>query len=223
MKRLVLLFGICSSMLFTVNVSSQCCPAGPQGIQGPLGAQGPQGFQGATGPQGAQGVQGATGDQGPCCVPTVAFANVFNEDEQLIDTLGNPNDTVLFSNNNAVSSDFDISSISSTGEIRFLRTGVYSIEYTVEGLLNDFDFPVPIWTFGLFLNNGLIPGSVFGSFSLSPDIILTHTGGGVIISVNAGDLLTLKNTSTLPVSIVSSPLGSLFPTASASINIHQVQ
>lgn len=43
-------------------------PQGPQGIQGPTGAQGPQGIQGltgATGAQGPQGIQGLTGATGP--------------------------------------------------------------------------------------------------------------------------------------------------------------
>lgn len=234
-------------MLLSLNLSAQCCPEGPPGIQGPVGPQGlqgvagptgadgsigpqgpegPQGIQGAQGaqgPQGAEGAQGAQGPEGPCCPVVQAYANVYNEDAQTIAIFGNPGDTVLFNANNAVSIHFDLSLMSTTGEIRFLRSGTYSIEYTLEALLDDFNFPVPIWTFGLFLNNALVPGSVFGSFSFSPDIIMTHAGGEVIINVIAGDLITLKNTSTETVNIVASPLGSLFPTASASINIHQVQ
>ena len=40
-------------------------PSGPQGIQGPEADQGPQGDQGDQGPQGSTGTQGLQGDQGP--------------------------------------------------------------------------------------------------------------------------------------------------------------
>jgi hypothetical protein len=193
------------------------------GPQGPAGAIGPQGAQGTQGPQGPEGVQGPQGPQGPCCPSILAFANVYNNSSQLTGAFGDATDVVLFDSNNAVSAHFDLTSMSTTGEIRFLRSGIYSIEFTIEGLLDNFAFPVPIWTFGLFLDNILIPGSIFGSFSLSPDIIMTHAGGEVIIQVNAGQVLTLRNTSIEAVNIVGSPLGSALPTTPASVNIHQVQ
>jgi len=249
MKKTMFLLGLCSSLLVSLNVAAQCCPDCPPGVQGPRGLQGPAGVsgpkgptgsfgnagplgpqgndgvigpQGVSGPQGPQGVQGPQGSTGPCCPGIVSYANVYSTSSQILIPADGIASRVLFEANNAVTSDFDISLAGINGEILFLRNGTYSLQFSVEALLDIFEFPVSIWTFGLFLDDVIVPGSVFGSFSLSPDNIMTHAGGEVIVDVAAGQVLTLKNTSTLPVNLVASPLGSRFPTACASVNIHIV-
>lgn len=197
---------------------------GPQGVQGVAGTAGPQGAIGPQGVQGTIGPQGPVGPMGPCCPVTIPFANVFSNVDQVIAPAGNPGDIVLFNAANAVSaSAFDISAVGTTGQIVFLKNGIYSLDTLVEGLLADFPFPVPVWAFGLFLDGVFIPGSNFASFSLSPDIILTHAGAAVITQVNAGQVLTLQNTSTGTVDLRSSAVGSTVPITSAAINITLLQ
>jgi hypothetical protein len=156
---------------------------------------------------------------------------VYSADQQVLapgDIAGpTPGGTVTYTGVNSSTPDIDLSNIA-TGQIMFTKAGVYSIQYTIEGILADFDFPVPIWTFGLFLNGGTlpIPGSVFGTFSLTPDVIVSHAGGEVIIPVAAGDVLTLQNTSTTTVVIGGIPFpppGTVYDNIGVSICIHQVQ
>lgn len=224
MKKMFFLIGLCGALIGSSSLSAQCCPDCPPGAQGPRGIQGPAGFQGLDGPQGPQGIEGPQGPTGPCCATVTSYANVYTVVTQMVNTIGTPVDRVLFESNNSVSSDFDITLAPTLGEVLFLRDGTYSIEFTIEGILGDFNvFPVPIWTFGLFLDDVLVPGSIFGNFTSSTDNIMAHAGGEVIIPVKAGQVLTLKNTTALPVVLVSSPLGSLFPTACGSINIHAIR
>lgn len=194
---------------------------GSKGIDGPIG---PTGFQGPTGPEGAAGAQGLRGEQGPCGPANFGvYANVFTNLNQTINALGSLGDTVVFEANNAVSvSSIDISSAAITGDILFLESGIYSIYFTVEAILQVFKFPEPIWSFGLFLDNALLLTS-FASYSFSPVIPLTHTGGEVIVEIQAGQKISLKNTSQFACKLVGNPYGTLVPNTSASINIRQVE
>jgi Collagen triple helix repeat (20 copies) len=233
MRKYVLL-GAISTFLLSFQPQAQAqnegccctrcvCPSGPQGPAGPQGTQGvpgPQGNQGNVGPQGIQGVMGPVGPQGPCCqLPggSTTVANVYSVLDQSIPSGG----VVLFEAANVVSvSDFDVSLAPTTGAVTFLTTGVYHISWTVEGQLTPpFPAPVPAWSFTLYLDGAPIPGSTFSSFTLFPDEATTTAAGTVIVSVAAGQVLTLQSSSTLPVSIVSTIPGSLLPETSSSIVI----
>jgi hypothetical protein len=197
-------------------------PIGPQGSPGTIGLTGSVGPQGPVGPQGLtgpQGLQGLTGPQGPCC-PNIggrAVANVYS----LLDQDMASGQSVLFENMNAVTATaFDVSLAPITGDIIFLTTGTYLISWTVEGqLVPPFPDPVPAWSFTLFVDGSPILGSCFSGFTLFPDELTTVIGGGVIITVNAGQVLSLRNTATLPISILASTPGSFVPETSASILI----
>jgi len=211
----ITLLGICQ-----VEAQTSPCCSGAQGPQGPAGSQGPAGPQGLVGPQGPQGAQGP---EGPCCPGVTDYINVYSNQDQTVAAYSNPGSTVLFELANQVSSDFDISLAPTTGQITFLRKGIYELSFTVTGLLVAFPFPTPIWSFGLFLNGTLVPGSVFASFSLAPDIILTSAASSCIIQVNAGDVLTLRNTTLGAVNLISSAFGSAVPVNSSSLNATLIQ
>lgn len=235
MKKYLLLSAISACSFFfpqqaqTQNAGCCCqdciCPPGAQGPVGPQGSQGPvgpQGLQGVPGPQGAQGIQGTTGAQGPCCPGSSSSTlgtNVYSVMDQSIPSNG----VVLFESANVSSSAFNISLAPTTGQIAFLATGIYRISWTVEGQLTPpFPAPVPAWSFTLFLDGSPVPGSTFSSFTLFPDEATSTAAGTVIIAVTAGQVLTLQSSSTLPVSIISTIPGSLFPETSASIVIEQL-
>lgn len=183
-----------------------CCIQGPQGVPG---LQGPQGIQGVPGPQGIpgqMGVQGPQGLQGPpgicrpedcqgmdcrCCE---VYANVFSMVDQPLGPFGSPTDFVKFEQQNIVSADIDISSANLTGEISFLKSGIYSLSYSVEAsLLPPFPAPVPSWAFAMFKNGVMVPGSSFGGFNQSPDDDIENAAGQLIISLAAGDKIKLRN------------------------------
>lgn len=239
MKKLAFLAAF-SVTLFSLHVYGQppatccctecVCPQGPQGATGPAGAVGPQGsigltgatgVQGAIGPAGAIGPQGPVGPQGPCCSSSVnsAVLNLYS----LLDQSIAPGSVVAFENANATTPlAFDTSLASTTGEITFLSGGVFGITWNVEGQLTPpFPAPVPAWSFSLFLDGIPVSGACFSSFTLFPEELTTSAGGKVIISVAAGQVLTLQNTSTLPVSVVSGLPGSTIPVVSTALLIEK--
>lgn len=239
MRKKLTLAALLSMSLFSLNVygaTSDCCctscvcppgiqgPVGPQGnmgIQGNTGLQGTAGLQGLIGPQGLTGPQGPAGPQGPCCsnVVSTSMANVYS----LLDQTMASGEAVTFENTNAiVTADYDTSLTSTTGAITFLKAGIYSIGFTVEGQLTPpFPAPVPAWSFSLYLDGTPVPGGCFSSFTLFPDELTTTAAGTVIVQVNAGQVLTLQSTATLPVSIISNIPGSIIPVTSASLVIEQ--
>lgn len=216
-----------------------CCdcvgPQGPQGPQGVMGMQGPQGLQGVPGAQGVpghdgiQGVQGLQGVPGKdcdshhnpckCCE---SYANVFATLPQTVDAFGSPNDMVLFQGNNAVSlGDFDLSGMGSTGEIKFLKSGVFYINFSAEAKVQPpIPIPVPSFSFGLWINGVIVPGSVISGYTQAPADDTTQITSEVQISVMAGDVLKLRNASANPVLMAPNTVGIVFPVSVASININ---
>jgi len=239
MRKKISLLTTMGVMLFTLNTyaTNGCCctdcicpsapqgtvgAQGPAGVQGVIGAQGASGAQGAAGTQGPTGVQGPTGLVGPCCqTPTVVqpYASVYSVLDQSIPSGG----SVRFESAGAVTStSFDVSLAPTTGQITFLKSGIYSIFWLIQGQLTPpFPAPVPAWSLSLFLDGIPVPGSCFSAFTLFPEELTRTPTGTVIISVNAGQILTLQSTSTLPVSVISSVPGSLLPETSATIVIAQ--
>lgn len=209
------------------------CKEGPQGVPG---LQGPQGIQGVPGPQGNMGLtglQGPQGLQGPagkdceprppeekCCCDR--WANLFAIPPQLLQPFGQPNDTVVFQNQNAVSiGDFDLAMSSIDGSIKFLKSGIYYISWGAEAkVLPPIPSPTPSFSFGLWVNNLLVPGSVLSGYTQAPDDDTLHIDGDVIIQVNANDVLKLRNASSLNVSMNPNTIGIQFPVTIATVTIH---
>lgn len=202
-------------------------PAGPQGVagsngsdgqNGAPGAQGPQGLMGPQGPQGLQGVPGKDCDKECCCQ---RYANVYASVPQIIGSYSSSNDTVLFDQQNTVSSgDFDLSQMNISGDIKFLKHGVYHLQWQLQARVTPpVPNPVPSWSFGFWLNGILVPGSIYSGFTQAPGDDACHSTGDIQIEVQANDMLRLRNTSISSVNLNPLVTGSVFPITIASINI----
>ncbi len=212
-----------------------CCEQGPRGMPGPMGPQGVQGVpgvqgipgqEGMQGPQGLQGIQGVPGQDGKdcdCSQVDKPYANVYASVSQIVQPFNVPGvlDQVLFDKQNSVSlGDFDLSQMNASGDIKFLKHGIYHIQWILQARLSPpIPSPVPSWSFGLWKNLVLVPGSIFSGFTQAPDDDTAHSSGDVIIEVQAGDLLRLRNNSTSSVSIDPSMVGSVFPVTRATLSI----
>ncbi len=211
-----------------------CCIQGPQGVpglMGPQGAQGVPGVQGAMGAQGIQGVQGLQGPAGkdcecpekPCDCPQEPYANVYASVAQVVApyNAGAVSDQVLFDKQNAVSAvDFDLTQMGTTGDIKFLKHGIYHIQWQLQArIVPPVPDPVPSWSFGFWLNGVLVPGSIYSGFTQAPGDDACHSTGDIIIEVQANDLLRLRNTSVSAVNLNPNVTGSVFPITIASVNI----
>ena len=215
-----------------MNMNS-CCLQGPQGVPG---VQGPQGIQGVPGAQGAQGMQGVQGQQGIQGVPGKdcdcsqsgacnRFANVYASIAQVIGAYNTPTDTVILDKQNSVSSgDFDLTQMGITGDVKFLKHGIYHIQWQLQArVTSPVPNPVPSWSFGFWLNGILVPGSIYSGFTQAPGDDACHSTGDIIIEVKANDILRLRNTSISSVNLNPNVTGSVFPITIASINIECLQ
>lgn len=194
---------------------------GPSGSDGAQGVQGPAGPQGSMGPQGIQGLQGVPGKDCPeseCCD---RWANVYASLAQVIGAYNSPSDSVLFDQQNQVSvGDFDLSLMGSTGDVKFLKHGVYQIQWQLQArIVPPVPVPVPSWSFGLWVNGVLVPGSIYSGYTQAPGDDACHSTGDVIVEVKAGDMLRLRNTSVTAVNLNPNITGSVFPITIASLNI----
>jgi len=194
------------------------------GFQGAQGSQGPVGAIGPMGPQGVQGVQGVPGkdcEHGDDCNCCEAFANVFASVAQIVSAYNTANDRVLFDAQNAVSvGDFDLSQMSTTGDIKFLKHAIYHIQWQLQArIVPPVPSPVPSWSFGLWVNGVLVPGSIYSGYTQAPGDDACHSTGDIIIEVKAGDMMKLRNTSVSDVNLNPNVTGSVFPITIASLNI----
>jgi hypothetical protein len=160
-----------------------CCLQGPQGVQGVPGVQG---IPGQTGSQGPQGLQGQKGDPGRCDCEEhmLPYANVFSSKIQLIApyNVGQIGDQVLFESQNEVSAlDFDLTMMNSTGEIKFLKAGVYQLQWQAQAKITvPVPIPVPSWALSFWINSALVNGSVASGFTQAPGDDASHSCGEVI-------------------------------------------
>ena len=182
---------------FTV-VRGPMGPTGPQGARGPIGPQGPVGPVGPTGatgavgpigPQGPVGPVGATGPQGPAGTNDALYASIGE---------------VVVATGNQIPLTLDTETVDSTmsvidNEISFSETGIYLISYFSDGLVATGDFST-----SLYLNDTLITGE---------SIIFSDSDGAgsktILLSVSAGDTLSLYNTSATEATLSSASITAL--------------
>ncbi len=196
--------GQCASIAGSTGATGAAGATGPagatgtQGSQGVTGAQGAQGFQGATGATGAQdstGPQGSTGLQGPAGVTgatgltgaqgitgatgalSSAYAYIYNQSAQIV-----PIEADVAFDSNGVISGFVHAQLNSA--VITSNTGVYDISWIVACVQPN--------QFALFVNGGPVAGGVFGS---GPGT--QQNNGEVIVVLSAGDVLTLRNHSSI--------------------------
>lgn len=213
-----------------------CCIQGPQGVPGLMGPQGPQGVpgvQGAMGPAGIQGVQGLQGPPGVCnpedCTggggksACEVYCNIWAQPPQILGPFNAVNDTVLFQNQNAVSNaaDFDLSMIAINGDVKFLKAGAYRIAYGAEAKVSQpIPLPVPSFSFGLWKNGVLVPGSTISGYTQAPGDDTIQVNGEVMINVAANDMLRLRNASSNGIDMTPNIVGIVFPVTVATLNIN---
>lgn len=212
----------------------RCCgcqegPVGPAGLQGGQGIQGVPGAQGIMGPAGPQGPRGLQGPPGKDCEPRPdehccceAYANVYAAPPQLLQPFGNPGDAVLFQGQNAVTAaHFDLSMMGVDGSVKFLKSGVYYINWGAEAKVEPpIPEPTPSFSFALWLNNIIVPGSTLSGYTQAPNDDTLHISGEVLFHVNAGDVLKLRNASSVMVNMNPNTIGIQFPVTVASLVIH---
>ncbi len=216
------------------DYNRKCCESCD--CEGPIGPQGPRGPEGAMGPQGSQGPRGQMGPKGDpgVCSPEQcqgagsmceSYANVFASQPQLIDPYLGGVDYVKFDSQNAVAAaDFDLSMMNNTGDIKFLRHAIYHIAWQLQARVSPpVPSPTPSWSFGFWLNGNLVPGSIYSGFTQAPGDDACHSTGDIIIEVQAGDVLKLRNTSVSRISLNPNITGSVFPITIASVNIECVK
>jgi len=201
-------------------------PVGPQGPAGQQGLQGQPGQNGSMGPPGPQGNQGQQGPQGvpgdcvecPCNCDANEFAEVYSQvAQQLVASPGTnmPGGTVLFENTIVATAGFDASLAASAGQLKVFKAGWYDVAAGMTGTLNPIPAPLPVWTLSLFLNGAIVPGSTFSNVPLSPAQASNEITADTFVYCNAGDVLSLANTSGAPVFLSAPTLGTNSQTNSA--------
>lgn len=209
------------------------CQEGPQGAAGDQGVQGVQGVpgaQGIPGPSGAQGPRGPQGAPGKDCDPRPdekcncceSYANVWAQPPQILGPNGAANDAVLFQFQNAVvAADFDLSMMAVDGSVKFLKAGVYRINYGAEAKVSQpIPVPVPSYSFGLWKQNVLVPGSTISGYTQAPGDDTLQITGEVMIDIAANDVIKLRNASSNGVDMTPNTVGIVFPVTVATLNIN---
>jgi len=199
---------------------------GPQGLQGVSGINGqpgsigPQGLQGIPGPQGLQGLQGIAGQScdNTCC--DRAYLSIYSLINQTIGSGQAASFEVIYLN----SGDFDLTNSATSGKVKFLKHGIYELNWGFDGLLQPpYPFPVPAWGLSIYLNGVPQPVSSSGSCSISPDDICTHDSATYISEFKANDVITLVNISNMPLAAISNPFGLISPVAAVRLNLNLIK
>ena len=184
-------------------------PPGPQGPVGATGPPGPQGPVGATGPPGLQGSVGATGPPGPqgpvgATGPAVAsnYGYIYNTGSQSIPTEGD----IPFSTNGAL---LGITHSVGTGPITIENEGTYAVWFIINGEVAN--------QFALFQNGVVVPGSIYGTVGTSES-----NAGMTMISAAAGDILRVRNHTSIGSVILDNTVGGSQTNISASIMIIRI-
>jgi hypothetical protein len=179
-------------------------PTGATGALGPTGSIGLPGPTGATGPTGPVGVTGATGTTGPTG-PTGATGATgavglggyaYAYDQTPIPIIVTPTATVPFATTGPTNGVI-FNPVTSTFTV--LSTGTYRIDFNVTMTASG--------TLSVEINAALAPG---GTYTGTTDI------GQVLVSLSAGDVVSLVNTGASPV-IITLPSGVV-----ASMTIQQI-
>ena len=164
-------------------------PTGPIGLLGPTGPQGLQGLLGPTGPQGLQGLLGPTGPQGLIGSGLTAFGNVYNLATVLnAVVLGGAN--VPLSDNGPLT---NITHVAGAPGLTVAETGSYRVSYHLSV------------TAGIGAQVALAVNGVVVASTPAPLLVAGPITGSTILSLVAGDTLTIRNNSLLPLTLALAP------------------
>jgi len=173
-------------------------PAGAAGPAGPAGADGDEGAAGPAGPTGEKGDTGATGASGfgeYAYIYNLAGTTVPIEADVEFDNTGEKTDGITHAPGDP--------------GIGFTVAGTYKITYSASG--------VEPSQFALFLNGELVEGSIYGSGAGTQQNV-----GQVIVTIGAGDVLTLRNHSSSAAVTLQTLAGGRQQNTNASVAIEQV-
>jgi len=166
---------------------------GSDGLAGATGATGPTGATGATGATGPTGATGATGSD----VSALGYAYIYNTTSQTIAAEA----ALTFGSNGPLSG---VTHTAGTSSITITNTGTYSMSYFVSGTTAN--------QFTLFVNGTANTTTTYGTTA-------GITVGQAILSLSAGDVLTLVNhTSVVVVLPTSVTLGLQVGGSQTSVN-----
>jgi hypothetical protein len=179
---------------------------GATGATGTSGTDGINGTNGATGATGATGVLGATGATGPAGPAGVsAYAYIYNLSVEVVAI----ETDIIFDTNGLISAG-GITHAPGTSQISFTNAGTYAVWFNVAG--------VEASQFTLFQNGEAVAGSTYGSGAGTQP-----NPGMVIITVSAGDLITLRNHSSPAAVVLQTLAGGTQVNANASVTILRLQ
>lgn len=191
-------------------------PQGPQGVegqqgpQGAQGAQGPQGPRGPMGPQGATGADGAVGPAAPFC-GILTFTDPYSLVNQTIPSLA----PILLEQNALSTPDIDVTNSGITGAVVVNTAGTYVLLYSATAKPDD-SCSNHFWSIGIYVNGVLHVGSVrASSYEDKFETIMGH----FIVALQAGDTVTLRNTSNIPIEVLSNVSGGSMPNTSAALDM----
>jgi hypothetical protein len=159
-------------------------PTGILGLTGPTGATGATGSTGATGPSGgpigATGATGAIGATGPTGAGVLDYAYIYNLTSPGIIPVESD---ITFDSNGPISAGF--THTPGSAAITILNTGTYKITFSVSA--------VGVNQFAIFVNGAASsPVSVYGSAASTQ-----QNTGQAILNLTAGDVVTIRNHSSL--------------------------
>jgi len=152
---------------------------------------------------GPNGITGATGATGATGTGLAEFAYIYNLGLQVVPVEGN----ILFSNNGEIVG--SITHVLGTAPIILGTAGTYSIWFNVAGVEPN--------QFTLFQNGVAVAGATYGSGAGTQP-----NPGMVIITANAGDVLTLRNHSSAATVTLQTLAGGTESNADASILIEKI-
>ena len=176
------------------------------GAPGASGATGPAGI-GSTGPTGSVGPTGSaglssTGPTGPAA-STATYAYIYNLTPQTVAIEAD----AIFDTNGVITA--GITHAPNSPSVLFQVAGDYAITFSVSGTEPN--------QFALFLNGILIPGTVYGSGAGTQ-----QNTGQVIVTIAAGDTLTLRNHSSTAAVGLASLVGGTQANVNASLLIEKL-
>jgi BclA C-terminal domain/Collagen triple helix repeat (20 copies) len=180
--------------------------AGPTGLTGATGAAGPTGPTGATGAAGPTGPIGPTGPQGPTgatgAAAAVDYAYIYNEAAQVV-----PIESAVTFDSNGDLSGFTHNPGSAALDVT--SAGEYLVDFSVTG--NEPN------QFTLFDNGNPVAGSTYGSGAGTQ-----QNNGQIILSLAAGDSLTLVNQSSAAAVTLQPFAGGTQTNVNASLTVERV-
>jgi hypothetical protein len=174
---------------------------GPQGSTGPTGSDGQQGDPGSDGPTGPAGSAGPTGASGTSGVAEYAY--IFNRTARTV-----PSEIAVVFDSNGPSTP-GILHAPGTSQIVVTDPGVYKVGFSTTGAEPS--------QFALFINAAPIASSVYGT-----DTATVQNTGQAIISIAAGDTLTLENHSSPAAVTLPSGSGGTQANVNASLVIEKL-